>query len=309
MFVLRQKVKGVDDVAPASSSASAQDSLSKKRQLIETFGSKKKQRQMRSQESSQVKPEDAGSVGALQVAIEDSSQMEVVETKADSLLNTVSLPPYNMETDDLSEIYPFNGVIPDDIAESLQERDFLKTVGQNKDKYFKFVVYLSGLLGGQWKELEHDEKSRRGKAITYLYYLMKFARLPAKNLSYDFVSKRLFQAPVALVDYLLNNFARLSPDGVNYFREPDLAVKLKLHICVCSLIANNFSLSKKGIVELTSDLSTVETEVLKQYRQVGCVISRDIKPSSDEDNSTINNTLVSLKAPLQFPRMSMGKKK
>ena len=177
VFSMKQIVQGVDDIDPAdytNPSESATIGL-KRRSLFDTFGSKKKQRQMKSVAASQVKPEDESSRGALHVALEESAQVESVAFAADSALNTSIFPAYNMQTKVLSEVYPVRGVIPDDVWELLEWHPFLKSIGEARDRYPLTVVELARRTGLKWKESSAAERERCGKAILFLFYLLRFA--------------------------------------------------------------------------------------------------------------------------------------
>ena len=90
---MTQCVVGVDDVEPAArqtDGAAPTTAGAKKRTLIDQFGSKKKQRQIRSMAASQVRPEHGSSVAALTSALQDSATHAPGTTRASLSLSPLA---------------------------------------------------------------------------------------------------------------------------------------------------------------------------------------------------------------------------
>jgi len=137
LFSMTQCVSGVDDIEPAefTDPTGTGSAGVKKRSLVDTFGSKKKQRQMRSVAASQVKPEESSSVGALHAALDDSAVVEKMDLKGDAALNTSHFPPYDLTATELADVYPVHGVIPEEVWEQLDWHVFLAALGKDKERF------------------------------------------------------------------------------------------------------------------------------------------------------------------------------
>lgn len=70
-------------------------------------------------------------------------------------------------------------------------------------------------------------------------------------------------------------------------------VSLLCYICVLALTVSDFSLPKRAVDALQSDLKIAPSLLLTHFEQVGATIKR--KPSGDDQ------AMVSLTAPLKFP--------
>jgi hypothetical protein len=229
------------------------------------------------------------------------------------------------------------------VWELLEWHAFLKAVGAERDRYPVTVVELARRLGIKWKETTAADRERCGKAILFLFYLIQLAGLPKFIPSFNMVQERLENVPVAVAEHLLNTFAEpaaarekredAEDSGSAYSRSKQQQDKLQAYICVCALLATGtYELTRNAVLCMIGDLKVVETKyviflvcqrflltvahvlcvynisAVAYFKQLGCTVTRQ-KAAGVDEATHLQSVMVKLKAPLVFPKMSMGARK
>eukprot|EP00455_Lapot_gusevi_P050634 TRINITY_DN737_c0_g4_i2.p1 TRINITY_DN737_c0_g4~~TRINITY_DN737_c0_g4_i2.p1 ORF type:complete len:413 (+),score=101.15 TRINITY_DN737_c0_g4_i2:58-1296(+) len=306
LYTMSQIVKGVDDIEDEEEKVSNEGAhATKKRQLVDTFGSRKSQKQMRSAAASQVKPQDAESLEAISHAMEISSEFEFVKVDAESSINTTVLPPYDIHATDPAHIYPLERIISNEIMESLEpEAIFGQT---HKPLAPAFIKHRAQLLTEEWEQLPEDERNRRGRILLFIFYALRFARTKP-SFDRDYISQTQAHIPGPVMEYFLQNFAQQQLQDENSFvRSNYYQLKLRLHVCVLAMIEADFALDISSVIGLSQDFGLVPPKCVDLFKHIGCTVSDKIKKVKDASEN--RSVAARLKAPLTFPKPPQGQAK
>lgn len=126
------------------------DHMNERRLVFDAFGAKKKQRQLKSKDANRIKGTD-GMKLALEMAtagsIETSNPSDPMANGSQSLL-----PKFNSVTENVDDIYPlengtiiififvFKLVFPKDLWESVDYKEFLRSISQDHSSYFYDIL-------------------------------------------------------------------------------------------------------------------------------------------------------------------------
>jgi len=301
----------------------------KQRTLADTFGSKKRQKQLQSRAANQVTLQESTS----QVLTHAVSTIQPNEERAeeDTLLENIrkrTLPKYDESAEHVREIYPISGLMPQPIHESLAStaKAWRSVLKKGNDDLAKAASSLTSSLFIQ-KRLQFLAKGERSSEretqlkLLILFHLMVLFRQGGKNkkkVVMEWDANNISTAVEARVkEHLLHTFttkAVINPAGssssgdassgpvssstpiVRSVFDSQCEQKLLCHLAVISLWLTNFTIESELIDLLATDMRMMTSEMLKYYVEIGCSASK---------------SKIALHAPLKLPvlRKRLEKKK
>lgn len=265
----------------------------KRRMLVENFGSRKRLRQVKSQDANRVTLDHTAAIGAVNSVLDDrSNQRPTEERDILSELKTQSLPAFDLETESVNEVYALHGVISQAEWSLLESKQMLEMVKKpsvleaEKDKYSLCVVHTLRKL----VSLERGEKRTSAKCLAYVQLLIDFYKLPRnKSKVIDQLGEAYGYESPSLMEQILRKFTarNKAKKGPRRF---DTASKDKLlnWIFIGMLWANKFNVDSGAVASLSKDLKMGVSDVLLYFKEVGC---------------RIDKKAALLTAPLTFPKM------
>eukprot|EP00658_Telonema_sp_P-2_P007123 TRINITY_DN12654_c0_g1_i2.p1 TRINITY_DN12654_c0_g1~~TRINITY_DN12654_c0_g1_i2.p1 ORF type:complete len:407 (-),score=100.15 TRINITY_DN12654_c0_g1_i2:271-1491(-) len=276
-------------------SMTASERFLAKQSLVEKFGSKAKQQELKSKRSNIVSQSNIANTSAVLAQIQTSAKSAPKGTGGGQALEGV--PPYKLDATEEHEIFPVLSCMPKQELEALK-KEAISYFGAKSDPaaqgYSGYICHLAR------KTNTHPKLSevQRGMCLAHLGYCIML-----KGMSRSFSEKRaatlLDPCPAATRTGLLSRFAE---ESVNEFdqpvlvRPPKMGDKLLLHICCAALILDSFQVE---IPTLAADLKMSEQELEPYFKALGCT-SR--KRKNVERNETVTTAV--LTAPLKFPAPS-----
>lgn len=261
-------------------------------QLIETFGTKKSKQRMRTSKNAAMDDKEiATPMKMINSIIEKTASMEPMD---EDILDRDFLPPHNLETTKLEEIYPISGIIPSSIASEISTKKVEKVLQKPKR-----VVRLRNFWESYTVSLlesipQHD--TDKLKQLVFLNGMIRIYKLSPvlhlKQEKYDEILKTTTEQD-ELLGYLLNTFYQSTQKEPyeKYVRNKANTDKLICHICILNLILQGF---KMKISELAGCLKMSPKKLVTYFRSVGARVTND------------EATLV---GPLSFPKIQRMKKR
>eukprot|EP01006_Ploeotia_vitrea_P042079 TRINITY_DN66604_c2_g2_i1.p1 TRINITY_DN66604_c2_g2~~TRINITY_DN66604_c2_g2_i1.p1 ORF type:complete len:447 (+),score=230.18 TRINITY_DN66604_c2_g2_i1:63-1403(+) len=281
----------------------------KQKMLVEQFGSKKRKRMLRSREANMINLDGQQNVGDVQQQLQNTmrNKQKLLAASSSSSSNSSSsssstpsaeaggidhgalLPAFNAETKVVSEIYDWNSIIPEAVAEQLEFRTLLKASKKTalaeklaSDRYPKFVLQMLPEL----QQTSRKEEVRAAKTLMFLNFLLRFhhVNMRSKNRNGELADR--IGAPQPVADHLLRTFTERQ--GRNMVCTEQMQHKVLCHVCVLAQLCSRYHLLSESLKSLASDLKLSTDKVWTYMRQIGCVRGAD------------KQTTV-LKAPLKLP--------
>jgi hypothetical protein len=238
------------------------------------------------------------------------------------------LPPFNKETDNCEEIFPFEQILP--ASELLSLRDLVKSYDRSiakenseiEDTWQPQSGYVRHLTQGLVER--YSSKGERRKVITklvFLDYLLKFNkasnRIKPDDDHPDISSlAEKYRMPELIFRYLLQQFANKKTKvdqstkvvTEEYSRSDKDNKILSLWILIMALHVESFNV--KTIYPMARELKMSTKEVLTLFRYFGCtydIVKKNAQspfPGSKRDGESKHQPdyNVKLKAPLTFPK-------
>ncbi|SPQ97922.1 unnamed protein product (mitochondrion) [Plasmodiophora brassicae] len=266
-----------------------------KRLLIDDFGSKKRKRAMKSADMNRIDVEEATAQGAIQQALIAGKSSIGNVPSADAVREF--LPPYDANALDTRDIYPLDDIITTEQRCSIDTKPIAKLFKSGRledDLMFLFVLDRLAAL----KAANPGREVVRSKlgVLVYLGYLIDLYIQGRSRISSASDLAAMLGCSEIVAESLLSRFRqeRTLEDGrVVFSTTSSNRVSLLCYICVLALTVSDFSLPKRAVDALQSDLKIAPSLLLTHFEQVGATIKR--KPSGDDQ------AMVSLTAPLKFP--------
>ncbi|GAB5372032.1 hypothetical protein AAMO2058_001631000 [Amorphochlora amoebiformis] len=249
----------------------------RKTMLIDGHASAKRKRTFNSSVKSRIKLEDDHSTHALQTAMLHAKSDDAVSKNDSKSGLDGSLPPHNLQTLELDQVYPVEGLLHHNHLAALHPKQATQL------KRYPAVVMMIDVA----KAVPNKKQRKlRLRFCMYLHYLIHFAGLGNKR-----IHKKIkdLQAPGEIQEHLLALFSTKDEYGGEIRRSQTNAQRSALlcRICVVSLIANAFQISAEHIQPIANYLKLTRSYLIQLYRQVG---------------SKAGKQHVSLSAPLKLPK-------
>lgn len=267
IFQLGQTLKGKEDESSSEEEAEegGEGYLLKRKLLAETFGSRKRQRMIRSQLANQIEIDNNVSQGALTNVLTTDIQDMPEEDKPGSVNDL--LPAHDAETTDAGKIYELHVIFDAELVRSLEVKDLMnKKPGEKSCSFVKYAVP---------RVPKTDKKKLKNacRALLYLDYCVLFNNVSPRKKS-ESLNKLTFIPDIVKAE-LLGGFT------VNQMRNKKLeevftsSMKQKLlcWVAVLSLLGCNGVIDADGLKCLAADLKMTVAKLLVYFKQVGCMIA------------------------------------
>jgi hypothetical protein len=314
IYSMQPKIKTLRQSSESNKDENKQSYAELQSNLVEQFGSKKRKSQLKSKAANKITlQEDISYVlhSALQSNnpnnVNDNNQQYltelVIEDEDDTIIQTKSLvlPSFNLNTEDVDEIYPRSSIITPMEQDLLNGRHYVKLskdpveLGIFFGKQAASNAYISEYVVSRIKSLNNihntEHAKQRGNLIDYLRCLLQFRSFDNKNKARQL--KFLYSAD-PIKDKLLALFT--TKQEQHYPCDSQGQIKLLAYICVTALlVAEEYRIVEEELNMLARDLKYEVTKLVAVFREVGCTIA--------------SKTRVQLTAPLTLPKLTRKKRK
>jgi hypothetical protein len=276
VFPMRFSLAAEEEEEEADAAApSDADYMTKRKLLADGFGSRKRQRIIRSNMANRVDlKDDERSLAVLDHALEGVQQAATASPAAPEIVRS-ALPPHNTTTENVAEIYPLETVAEAEVWDSLEDggkaivamckKSAQLQEGRDSGRHARVVLSAVQPL----KSVEKLERRQRAKCWVLLQHMLTFFNLH-KNKKGESLAK-MQHVPDAVKAYLLESFTMAEPkDGVvkNDAHPLKMEIKLKCYMCVMVLVGSGGAVEKEGLEAFAADLKMTLSALLQFFREV-----------------------------------------
>ncbi|WVQ71488.1 hypothetical protein IAR50_001026 [Cryptococcus sp. DSM 104548] len=286
--------------APPAQAAKAQW-RQERNDLGEAFGTRKAKAQIKSEERNKVNADAMKDAkGHLMETIGELQKEDEVTAPSDII------PTPNLETNDPSEVYPREAVIPNqewssiDVSQMLRTEDDKERIGYLPSRRSFWVQNKCRLV------YNIKDKAVKKTQMKYLYYLscllqfLDFAPRLSKTAASELTSK-FPGVPQQILDGLITRFSEQS--GKKHAVTEKTKAKLLSWICLLYLTLDGYSVE---VGRIAKDLKMEPAKVATYYKQLGC----NVKLASPAEREAQGITLAEagqmrravMVAPVKFPK-------
>ena len=209
------------------------------------------------------------------------------------------LPTFDLDTKDVSQIFEFNSVIPNEKVKNIDHKEVLKMLKkngegleQNKNLFCDFVYqFLKSLVP---KINEGKNLSNKIKYSIYINELIKFYFLPKIIKETPEKLKQKFTLDEEYIKIMLNQYTKIGNSNggkVTYIKSQNLILKNIYHIICLALLLNYFEFD---YISLANSLRIDNKKMITYFKEIGCTFR------NNEDKTRGKNTIVKLNAPLKL---------
>ncbi|KAI6359333.1 hypothetical protein MCOR25_007094 [Pyricularia grisea] len=206
------------------------------------------------------------------------------------------VPKGNYDATEIQDVYDPDQIIGPDVLSAIPVRDW-QTANKNDENVQLSSRYVANRLR---RVGEHAESLKRLRILRYLYFLMTFIKIakPGKGgvrklPPRDKLREALSPAPDVVLDSLRHKFA----DGSQMRK-----VHADLIMTTCCVLASIIDSFEVDTFDLREDLQLEQKQLNSYFAEIGA----RTKPVVNGDKKT---TIAKLALPLQFPKVSMGRRK
>ncbi|KAI6271769.1 hypothetical protein MCOR27_008651 [Pyricularia oryzae] len=206
------------------------------------------------------------------------------------------VPKGNYDAAEIQDVYDPDQIIGSDVLNAIPVRDW-QTANKNDENVQLTSRYVANRLR---RVGEHAESLKRLRILRYLYFLMTFIKIakPGKNgvrklPPRDKLREALSPAPDVVLDSLRHKFA----DGTQMRK-----IHADLIMTTCCVLASIIDSFEVDTFDLREDLQLEQKQLNSYFAEIGA----RTKPVVNGDKKT---TIAKLALPLQFPKVSMGRRK
>lgn len=285
--------------------------------LGEAFGTKKAKKALQSLEKNRI---DADKLVSMENSIVDSvktntENLPSLETMREQQSIERPIPHYNLDTNDVTQVYPLESVIPK------REYDILRLApivneSDPKKRLELFPYKNSFYISSRLDELSsingnHTERIKQLYYLSILLGLFENKRVSNKN---D-LTKKLGNLPEIVINGLIEKFTVVKSGAMgkskdrNFTIDPLCETRLLSHILVLILRIDNYIVE---IPPLARELSVKPAKLIELFRSVGC----NIKPPSQVQAEALGISkyllssykLAILSAPLKLPEVAQRRR-
>ncbi|KAL6079069.1 DNA-directed RNA polymerase I subunit rpa49 [Balamuthia mandrillaris] len=310
IYSMQQRIKGFKPKLPGSSSSEARDNREQRRQLVEQFGSRKNRTQVHSAQANAISVDSISKKDSIADIIK---QRAFNNDHASGSALRSDLPPYNETTEEPSEIYPLDNMVPPSILADLDAQDFLEA-SSNSDKLLAFrqsTDYSEFVLRRLSALKEVANKGKRDAMTTaqllkLVHHFMTFRRFAVgQRRAFSFVDAATScpYIPEALVRFLLSQFMEcIKARKVDRYKFPKASAdKLINYILILCLHVDDYETDSNLIA---SDLKLPPDRCALHFMSLGCKklgpASKRKRKEGEGDEVGRSAGAVRLVAPLTF---------
>lgn len=275
-----------------------------RRDLGETFGTRKAQAAIRAYERGQI---DMATLSTVKDHIELSIDHKAKDLDTPKQIEQMAdlsrpIPPFDAKTEVVEQVYKLQDIITPEEMECIpygplmgKKRQDLIELRANKE-YPEFVL---DRLDSAVPQSDHA----RVQKLVYLTYLIKFRTMRENALNKAEVRRAILgHCPSLIEQRLLELFTEQAPspkDGsMRYKVSSFLKDTLTSYICALCLHIDNFACNPAA---LARDLQLTPTKTLDLFKQLGCIVE-----GSKVDNQSVRKAR--LLAPIKFPKPPRARK-
>lgn len=285
--------------------------------LGEAFGTKKAKKAITEMERNRI---DAEKLEDLEVAIVDTVQestenLPSQEKRQETLSSTRPIPPHNLETTKVEEVYPLDGIIPKfewsyiRVQPITQEKDLSKKLSLFPHKTSQYVSSrMAAIENGVGTQTE------KIKMIYYASLLLAVYENKRINNKAALLAK-VGNPPEALISGILDRFAVSKASQFGKTKDRNFAIDpVHEHKLLCYLLAlilriDNYTAE---IAPLAQELSLKPSKLAELFRALGCAVKPPTAVQAEalglSKAAAANYKLAVLSAPLKLPDVAKRKR-
>jgi hypothetical protein len=289
LFVMKE-ANNADAAGLDLTTIAGSDYATVRTQLTERFGSRKRRRELRSEQANafDVNANKSAALAA-QMAFESAATL-VPATDGNAGMHAArleKLPAFNADAETPEGIYAFSALLPESAWSALDHKAVLapeESAEELRAIYPRFVlIHLK--RAQEMARVDRDAAKTLARQLVHLTYLLRLIRSRQGSQLRD------------LEDYTLAPHAVCTHIGRTYFEGRKLTdgarAKLSCHIAVLSLLCSPLlSIDAAGLEALAQDQQTTVLKLLPFFAEVGC--------------KNASRTRAALTAPLQLPDVPTG---
>uniref|UniRef100_A0A060T7S5 ARAD1B22308p n=1 Tax=Blastobotrys adeninivorans TaxID=409370 RepID=A0A060T7S5_BLAAD len=286
--------------------------------LGEAFGTKKAKKAISDMERNRI---DASRLEDIEGAIVDTvmtstESLPTQEERAKAQSEERPIPPYNLETSQVDEVYPVEGIIPKHEMAAIRVGAIAKEPTVEKRQALlphKSSHYIAAKLAGLEKGV--GEQQEKLKLIYYASLLLAVYenRRQSNRLA---LAAKLGNPPEVLVGGILDRFAVNKAGQFGRSKDRSFAIdpahehKMLCYFLALALRLDNYVLE---VAPLANELSMKPSKLQELLKALGC----SIKPATSAQAEALNlpggaaagHKLATLSAPLRLPEVAKRKRR
>ncbi|TLD34034.1 hypothetical protein PspLS_00478 [Pyricularia sp. CBS 133598] len=301
---VRGSVRSQQAPAEAMSAIEEKTNMNLRTDLGQAFGTKKAKKALVSRVENAITA--ANNASSRDSGAGEAALMASIKTAAENMPTRDELqaavdgakpvPKGNYDATEIQDVYDPNQIIGSDVLNAIPVRDW-QTANKNDENVQLSSRYVANRLR---RVGEHAESLKRLRILRYLYFLMTFIKIakPGKNgvrklPPRDKLREALSPAPDVVLDSLRHKFA----DGTQMRK-----IHADLIMTTCCVLASIIDSFEVDTFDLREDLQLEQKQLNSYFSEIGA----RMKPVVNGDKKT---TIAKLALPLQFPKVSMGRRK
>eukprot|EP00656_Telonema_subtile_P003379 TRINITY_DN11545_c0_g2_i2.p1 TRINITY_DN11545_c0_g2~~TRINITY_DN11545_c0_g2_i2.p1 ORF type:complete len:399 (-),score=117.56 TRINITY_DN11545_c0_g2_i2:170-1366(-) len=266
-----------------------------KQSLVEKFGSRTKQNELKTRRANIVSESNIANTSAVLAELQSKAKTTLKANDGSAPLD--GIPPFNAAASEEHEAYPVLSCMPKHELENLKAEAAIFMGDDSDPEAAGYSPYICRVAK---KTNTHPKLSeiQRAMCIALMSYMIQLKHTP-RSFSEKRAMTLMDPCPAGTLMSLLKRFTE---DSVNEFdqpvlaRPPKVADKLLFHIATAALIVDGFEVE---IAELAVDLKMGEKELEPYFKGLGCVSRKRKNPMTGN-----TATVAVLQVPIKFPAPS-----
>ena len=309
IFNMNQKIRKIEQnkyIKESLDLSEQEDNIGvNKNDMMAQLGTAKAKRQAISSQENIVQENNISSINIIKKVLKKNvEENDKNKNKEELIKNQLSLfkeilPSFDLDTKDVSQIFEFNSVIPNEKVKNIDHKEVLKMLKkngegleQNKNLFSDFVYqFLKSLVP---KINEGKNLSNKIKYSIYINELIKFYFLPKIIKEPLEKLKQRFTLDEEYINIMLNQYTKISNTNggkITYIKSQNLILKNIYHIICLALLLNYFEFD---YISLANSLRIDNKKMITYFKEIGCTFR------NNEDKTRGKNTIVKLIAPLKL---------
>ena len=318
IFNMNQKIRKIEQnkyIKESLDLSEQEDNIGvNKNDMMAQLGTAKAKRQAISSQENIVQENNISSINIIKKVLKKNvEENDKNKNKEELVQNQLSLfkeilPSFDLDTKDVSQIFEFNSVIPNEKVKNIDHKEVLKMLKkngegleQNKNLFSDFVYqFLKSLVP---KINEGKNLSNKIKYSIYINELIKFYFLPKIIKEPLEKLKQRFTLDEEYINIMLNQYTKISNTNggkITYIKSQNLILKNIYHIICLALLINWFEFD---YISLANSLRIDNKKMMTYFKEIGCTFR------NNEDKTRGKNTIVKLNAPLKLDLKQKSERK
>lgn len=256
-------------------------------QLTERFGSRKRRRELRSEQANafDINANKAAALAA-QLALESAAELSAAAPDSGIDGRLAKLPAFDDKTENPEQIYAFSALLPAEAWDSLDHRSILaptEDADSLRASLPSFVLSRMGTAQAHVRNGDKDAGKLLARKLLHLTFLVRLIRA-GKGVRGKSVEEFTI-APPAVVHVLRKTY--FDDSGR---MDQEARSKLMCHTAVLTLLCSDrCAVEAEGLERLGKDLQLAVSKLLPFFQEVGC--------------KNASKSKAALLAPLQLPAL------